>query len=977
MNPMRMRLMLEKIDKASEEIKSGVYKEAAVLSAEFALSEEPVPFDRKETLSYKAVSVGDTWSERVWDCAWFHITGEVPTEYRKEDLCLGIDVEGEGCLFSSDGTPVRGITNVSSEFDRSLGFPGKRYVPFDGTFDADRIDLWLEAGNNDLFGRFCGGKVRQLGIYYCNRALRDLFYDYSFLKDLAESMDEREPLKMGILYALEKVAVNISATSPQEKICEMREVLSEYLDRKGPEKPSLTFYAVGHSHLDLAWLWPIRETKRKAGRTFSTALANIKDYPDYIYGASQPQQFEWVKEQYPALFGKIREQVSLGRIEVQGGMWVEPDTNITGGESLIRQFYYGKKFWKDEFGKEADTLWLPDVFGFTGALPQIMKGCGCENLLTIKISWNMVNRFPYHSFRWRGIDGSEVLVHMPPEGTYNSSASPHAVRGAAGEYSERGIADCAMMLYGIGDGGGGPSRAHLEYLKREKDVCGLPRVKSAPSSEFFERLEKQRNALPVYRGEMYLERHQGTYTSQSENKRYNRLAENSLARTEFVYALCGKADPYKKLNGYWKEILLYQFHDILPGSSIRRVYEESKPRYEKILADLDAETEKTLRKEGGALCALNSTSYFRREYVFRDGEYYLAEVKPYSVAKLRKRSEKGSCTAERNRLENRFLIAEFDETGALVRLYDKEAGRETVRQGNVLRVYEDSFDAWDTYVGYVGSESERPLLNGSEIFNDGVKAGIRSEYSFGKSKLTQTAYIMEDSKEVRFETVVDWQETKKMLRVDFVPEIFAEEVTCDIQFGNIRRSMKENDSHEWAQYEICAHKWVDMSERNYGVAVLNDCKYGYRAKNGIISLNLLRSQMYPCVGQDKGLQKFTYSVLPHTGDVYDGGVAQAAYALNRPLFVCESEETDSFACTDNVHAVIDGVKPAYDGNGVIVRVYNDTPERQTATLEGGFVNVYQTDMLENDCAEVGRKIEFRPFEIKTLRLIPFKDGFAD
>lgn len=280
----------------------------------------------------------------------------------------------------------------------------------------------MEAGNNDLFGNFRGGKVRMMGIYRCNRALRELFYDYKFLLNLAEGMDERQPLRMGILYALEKVAINVTALASAEKIAAARAILKPYLDRKGPQIPALTFYAVGHSHLDLAWLWPLRETRRKAGRTFSTALANIKAYPDYIYGASQPQQFEWVKRDYPKLFARVKDAVASGRIEVQGGMWVEADTNITGGESLVRQFYYGKKFWRDEFGKEVKTLWLPDVFGFSGALPQIMRGCGCENFLTIKLSWNMVNKFPYHSFRWKGIDGSEVLVHMPPEGTYNSSA---------------------------------------------------------------------------------------------------------------------------------------------------------------------------------------------------------------------------------------------------------------------------------------------------------------------------------------------------------------------------------------------------------------------------------------------------------------------------------------------------------------------------------------------------------------------------
>lgn len=975
MQPARMKSMLEKIWKAGEEIGSGIYRKIAELNAEYALSAEPVPFAERKNLNYKKIAEGETWSENLWDCAWFRFYGNVPEEYDKNCLCLGIDLDGEGCLFSEDGTPVRGITNVSSEFDRSLGFPGKRYIPFaDGTFRTDKIDLWVEAGNNDLFGRFCGGKLRQAGIYYCNIELRALFYDFNVLKDLAENIDERDPLKMGILYALEKVAVNVSASSGTEKIREMRAVLAEYLERKGAEKPALTFYAVGHSHLDLAWLWPIRETKRKAGRTFSTALANIQDYPDYIYGASQPQQFEWMKEQYPRLFEKIKEQVAAGKIEVQGGMWVEPDTNITGGESLIRQFYYGKKFWKDEFSKDVNTLWLPDVFGFTGALPQIMKGCDCENMLTIKICWNMVNKFPYHSFLWQGIDGSEVLVHMPPEGTYNSSATPRSIRNAAGEYAERGIADCAMILYGIGDGGGGPNRSHLEYLKREKDLCNLPRVKSAPSTEFFAKLNGQREKLPRYKGEIYLERHQGTYTSQSKNKRYNRLIENALARTEYIYALTQKQDGAEELDKIWKEVLLYQFHDILPGASIARVYNETEPRYKSLLSLLDKRSREALSVTGKRLCAVNYTSFARNEYLKHGGEWYRAEAKPFGVSALKKVAvgARGTCSAQEKEgsviLENSYVRAEINEAGELTRLYDKKADRESVNGGNVLRVYEDAFDAWDFYAGYVNAESERFKAVSREIYNDGFEAGVKITYRYGDSVIVQKICLKEESAAVYFENEAEWRETKKMLRVDFRPDIFTDEVTCDIQFGNIKRRTTENNGIEWAQYEICAHKWIDASELEYGVAILNDCKYGYRAKNGLISLNLLRSQMYPCLNQDKGTQKFTYAVLPHSGNVYESDVAKTAYALNRPLYICEAAEKDSFASTNNSHVIIETVKRAYDGAGNILRLYNDTPAVQKAKLAGDFKKLYETNFLENGCEEIAPDLIFKPYEIKTLKL---------
>ncbi len=969
MEPMRMKLLKEKLYKASEEMSSGIYREIAPLSAEYALTKEPVPFFERNTLTYKKIRKGEVWSERLWDCAWFHITGEVPEGYREEELFLGLDIDGEGCLFDGSGTPLRGITNVSSEFDPALAFQGKRFVPFaDGTFDTKKIDLWLDAGNNDLFGRLKSGRVCTLGIYACNNFLRDLFYDYKFLLSLAEGMDERSPLRMAIFYALEKVAVNVSACSSEAEILKLRLVLSPYLNRKGPEEAELTFYAIGHSHLDLAWLWPIRETKRKAARTFSTAIANLKLYPEYIYGASQPQQFAWVKEEYPALYEKIKTAVAEGRMEVQGGMWVEPDTNVTGGESLIRQFHYGKKFWKEEFGKETDTLWLPDVFGFSGALPQIIRGCGCKNMLTIKLSWNMVNTFPYHSFLWKGIDGSEVLVHMPPEGKYDSSASPKKIFEAAGKYAERGISKNAMMLYGVCDGGGGPGREYLEFVKREKDVCGLPRVKNSNSVEFFAALDKEREKLPEYRGEMYLERHQGTYTSQAENKRFNRLAEIALTEAEFVYALKGERNVYERiLDGIWKEVLLYQFHDILPGSSIRRVYDETKPRYIEILKVLDNEIEKTIAKNGGKLCALNIAPYFRKEYVKHCGIWYKVSAEPYSLSEVQKAEGHGNCRAENLCVENDKILAEFNEKGELIRLFDKENNRNSMRRGNMFRLYKDSFDAWDTYAGYLDSEAENLSACRIKTFNEGFRAGFVFEYEFGNSRLSQTVSLTEDDRALRFENCLDWNETKKMLRVDFYPDIYAEEATFDIQFGNIKRTMKENNSHEWAQYEVCAHKWVDVSERDYGVALLNDCKYGYRAKNGMLSMNILRSQVYPCDNQDKGEHIFTYALLPHIGDVYEGGVAKAAYAMNRPLKLMESEPCGSLVVCDNEHAVTETVKPAYDGKGIIARIYNDTPSRIRAKVKSPMGRTYISDMLEREEKACEETLTFAPYEIKTFR----------
>lgn len=655
MKPIMDKPIKEKLQYAEDVLKDSVYERLVGLDMSYALTQEPVPFRERLSLSYAPIREGEVWSNSLWDCGWFHITGDIPQAPAGRTLYFAFDFEGEGCVFSSDGTPLRGITNVSSQFSLRLGFPGKKYIRVSEIAqEGKKADLWIETGNNDLFGNLRTGTVKECAVVTCDEARRALFYDYAFLLDLAESVPEDDPLHYTLVYALEKVALLATKRMSAETIGTCRAILRPHLERKNIADPLLKFYAVGHSHLDLAWLWPLRETRRKAGRTFSTALANLKEYPDYIYGASQPQQFEWVKQDYPALYEKIKAAVKEGRFEVQGGMWVEADTNVTGGESLIRQFLYGTRFWKEEFDKEVHTLWLPDVFGFSGALPQIIRGCGCENFLTIKLSWNMVNEFPYHSFRWQGIDGSEVLAHMPPEGTYISSASPKALRAAAGNYAQRGLSKNAMVLYGIGDGGGGPGRQHLETVAREGSVYGVPDVVNATSETFFRELRKETDALPVYKGEIYLEKHQGTCTSQSDIKYYNRKIENALAGYEFAQVVTGSAD-HAANDRLWKEVLLYQFHDILPGSSIRRVYDESVARYRELLGEVTERTRATYAGSGDALCVCNTTSYLRRETVKAEGKWYFVEAAPYSVTQLTKECKKFSVYSDGRWLENNRL----------------------------------------------------------------------------------------------------------------------------------------------------------------------------------------------------------------------------------------------------------------------------------------------------------------------------------
>lgn len=966
MKPATDRLIKDKVRRGADVIRRGIYTRAGDLKMRFALTDEPVAFADRLKLEYAQISEGEKWGRKVWDCAWFHIEGDLPD---CENPHLAIDLEGEGCVYTPLGVPVRGITDVKGGADHSHGFPGKRYVPLGECVaaGAKKIDLWVDAANNDLFGGVHGGTVKECAVVSCNAQRRELYYDYAFLMNLSESTPDANPLHYAIVYALEQVSVRVSSDMTAERIAECKKILEPHLKRKNIADPLLEFYAVGHSHLDLAWLWPLRETRRKAIRTFSTALANLEIYPEYVYGASQPQQFEWVKADCPALYAKLKEAVKGGRFELQGGMWVEADNNVTGGESLVRQFLYGKRFWREEFGKDTDILWLPDVFGFSGALPQIMRGCGCENFLTIKLSWNMVNEFPHHSFRWRGIDGSEVLVHMPPEGNYNGSATPKSVLYAAGNYAQRGLSKNAMLLYGIGDGGGGPGREHIEFVSREKNVCGVPNVKCAPASEFFAKLKKEKDKLPVFCGEMYLERHQGTYTSQSANKRNNRKTENALCVYEFAQAATGRRN--KELTDeLWKETLLYQFHDIVPGSSIKRVYDESVERYAVMRKTLDSAISDTFAEKGSVPCVCNASSFERDEYVEYGGEWYRVKAAPYSVTALAKPEKTFSVYSSGGKFGNSLIEAQIDESGKIVSVINKTTGRQALAApSGEFKVYTDVGDAWDFYHGYRDGGEEKFAVTAFEPFIEGAKAGVRVKYAYNKSTLVQTVSVTENSPFVRVDVFADWRETEKMLRTDFYPAVNTNEVTCDIQWGSVKRKTTENNSVEAAQYEVCAHKWVDSSSHNYGVALLSDCKYGFRCKDGCVSAHLLRSQMGPCDNQDKGEHEFSYAIYPHEGGVYNSPVAAMGYAFNRPLAAVNALPRPSLVSTNNPHAVIETVKPAEDGSGTVVRLYNDTPEEITAkiTASGKLV---KTDMLERGGEKMSGNITLRGFEILTFKI---------
>jgi len=996
--PYDIKTMQKAVEQMMRAVTAAVYDPIGDLTVEAWVTDEPVAYKDRETGKYLALKPGDKWGN-LFDCAWFHFTGTVPKSGAGKRVVLLIDVNGEACVVDSEGNPALGLTNVSSLYDFSLGMPGKRVVPFkDPAEGGEQISIWADAGCNDLFGELKeNGTLKEAQIAVMNPTLNQLFYDIEVLAELFKQLPQDSARAHQIINALYQASL-VMKEYTEDEATKAREILAPELAKRGGD-PTLTISAVGHSHLDLAWLWPIRETIRKGARTFSTVFAMMDRYPDYIFGASQPQLYQWMKDYYPTIYSKIKEKVVEGRWDVQGAMWVESDTNIPSGESLVRQLLYGKRFFRNEFGIDVKYLWLPDVFGYSGAIPQLLKLAGVDYFMTQKLSWNTVNDHPHHTFRWRGIDGTEVIAHMLPEETYNSPAAPRSLVKTEKNFQDKGLSDVCLMLFGIGDGGGGPGEEHLERLAREKNLLGLPPVVQEPAEKFFEKIAPKASRYPVWVGELYLEKHQGTYTTQSRNKMWNRKMEFALREGEWLSVWAkesaGAEYPKPDFEEIWKETLLYQFHDILPGSSITRVYTESIARYEEMFKRTESLVKNAVKSltakvntagMSEPVVVINPLSWQRDEFVKIDDTWVRAQVPSlgyaaFDVKKLSADYKQVTATAEL--LENDVLRVKFNSDGSISSVWDKVNGREALADGepaNRLAVYEDNGDGWDFSPEYDKKQPEYFKLESSKAFVDGPVGVVEQVYKYGNSTLTQRISLAAGSCRVDFSTHVDWQETHRMLRSSFPVNAISDFATCEIQFGNIRRPTHRNTSWDLAKYEICAHKWVDISDRGYGVAVLNTGKYGYKAIGHTIDINLLRSPTYPDPVADKAQHEFTYSLFPHVGDCVEGEVVREAYQLNVPLKVSRVESQSgtlptaaSFLSVDAPNVIIEAVKKAEDSNAVIVRLYEASGASGEANLTFGspLKSVVKVNLMEESPEPVEHdsttvSIKLRPFEVITL-----------
>jgi len=1017
-----------KINRFKEVIPKRMYQGLERVSFEGFITDEKLTFDEAHAHERSAYAEGTKWGKK-WEYGWFFTTVVIPESCRGKRVVFKAEL-GE-CVAFVNGKVYGSIDREHSSITLAESAKGGEqfeiamevyagHAGHDGIAQTtNTVPLATAVIPEDNMKEFPEDveqktvKNGEIGIF--QEDVFQFWMDFNTLFELRGHFEASSWRQANIDKCLEKVCDLLDVEAPLavffDKVKEARAIMASSLACKnGTSAP--TMYAVGNSHLDLEWLWPVEETMRKGARTLGNQIRLLEEYDDYIYIHSQPWILASVKQDYPEFYEEIKEWVKKGRIIVEGGMWVESDTNMPSGESLIRQFIVGKRFISEEFGKESEILWLPDVFGCSAVLPQIMKGCGIKYFLNAKVGWvyNGGAPFPYHNFIWRGLDGSEVLTHVT--GDYASGASPNSIRDKWVHLNaERMDIPAKLFLYGHGDGGGGATRIHQEYIKRERDLEGLPKVKMAPPKEYFEFVENDCEVNNKYQGELYFAAHRGTYTSQAKTKKLNRQSERALREAEMWACLLRKdSSASEKLEPLWKEVLFNHFHDVIPGSSITRVYERAEKSYAKVISEADAMTEKILSSvlsdKQDVFTVFNSLSWDRNELVELPNGYQkaydmdgnavetqvidgktlaLVSVPSCGMASYQLCTEDSKIqetVKDELYLENDLIRAEFNDQGELVRVTDKEKGVEFLAgASNQFHVYQDAptmFDAWDIDSFYEKLEVTDMTACEVKVEQRGnLLSSIVVSKKVNDSEIKQRISLRKDSKRIDFETEVDWNETHKLLKVDFNTNIHTDELISEIQFGHIKRPNHRSRQHDADRFEVCQHKWSALAEANRGFAVLNDCKYGIGAFEGEISLTLLKSAAAPALHADKGMHQFTYSVMPFTGTFFDSNVVRAGYELNYPVTTRVGAGANaSFLRLSEKNVIAETMKFAEDGSGdLIIRLYECQNAYTTCKLEFGFdiQDVYITDMLENNKEQVeveanGVTLRLKAFEILTLRV---------
>ncbi len=954
-----------------------VYTKIVDLDYEICTSKEPISFEKMKKRHFRKIKKEQSWGKELFDCAWFHVDKDVKDlAFDIETTYLAFDVNGEGLLVDDQGEPIKGFTNGSSVFDRNLGQPGKVYYPIKNLLKDKKLDLYFDCGYNDLFGNIQeNGKVKEIALVTKDEEMATICYDFDVLLTLLENIDRKHPYFQVLFDGVTSVR-DLFWFQQENAKQRAKDILDYLLSIKVRHFEAMpTFYSVGHAHLDLAWLWPIRESKRKAVRTLANVFYLLEKYPDFHFVISQPQQMIWIQEHSQKMFEELKKYEKEGRIEIVGGGFVEFDTNVSGEEQLARQMLYGQKFYLENFGHYVNNLWLPDTFGYNGNLPQIIRQGGMDYFMTIKISWNRFNAFPYHDFIWQGIDGSSVLAHLPPEGTYNSGASAKSVLTGLSKLNKKEMKYDALMIYGIGDGGGGPGEGHVENLARISSLMGLPPIRQEKVTTFFSVLEKQRASMPTYKGELYLENHNGTYTSQSFNKKYNRKMEEKLKRLELFLASRKITKYNRKIDELYRRTLLLEFHDILPGSSIQRVYVESKKEYLAIEKEIDKiflrELPTYLSEYKADAYVYNHLNYpVTRTYKFENA-YYRYSLNQHELSNHCEvyYQEKELHT---NEIETEKFKIHFHELGYMDSIIDKTTNRELVLNGaNRLWVFQDHGDAWNILDNYRNQLPVLMTLKSRKMVQYGKIIEVKSVYTFKNSTVEETM-IIDDSNLIHFQHKTHWNDEKYLLASNFNLAISSQEATCDIQFGKIKRTRRNETLVEKAQYEICAQQFVDVSDEQMGVSLINKTKCGYYIKDHDLELHLLRSTTHPCVHGDIGDTDYEYALYIHQGNDVEASVDKVAYIFNSDFIMSQ----DAFALDipfemDNDDLEYSCLKTKYHGKGLIIRIYERDGKKtkldlRKTSLRGkkvSLVNFIEEVVEENVQDQV---LSFYPYEVKTL-----------
>jgi alpha-mannosidase len=990
---------------------------------------EPVPVaDARGRLAdggFAPFEVGGRWG-KPWGTTWFRLQGRVPDDWAGQTAELVVDFstgvgagfQSEGLLFRTAGDgPIRGIHPMHQ------AVPAALVADDDGT-----IDVLVEAAANPVVAT--SYRPTPLGdpatagdelLYRLNRAelavrnddLWHLDLDLQVLGGLMRELALDDPRRHEVLRGIESALDAFDPRHPVETAGAARAALAPLWERHATDHAHRVS-AVGHAHIDTAWLWPLRETVRKCTRTFASAVTLMDEYPEYRFACSQAVQYAWMEEHQPELFARIAEKVAEGRFLPVGSMWVEADANLPSGESLARQLVWGRRWFLDHFGDGVEPgnriVWIPDVFGYAGNLPQLMAQAGCEFFLTQKLSWNQTNAFPHHTFWWEGIDGTRIFTHFPPADTYNGEVVPSELAFAVRNLRDKGRVTRSMYLFGHGDGGGGPTREMLERARRVRGddgrgLDGLPRLEIEPPSEFFVAARDENADAPVWRGELYFEMHRGTYTSQAKTKVGNRRGELALRELELWTAPgapTGAEAPLADLERLWKVLLTHQFHDIIPGSSIAWVHDDTEAAHAELLAEVEDRIRSGLHPrppdgtdvDQNGVGVANAAPFPLAGVVATDDGPVWAEAPAHGIGTSSLELPAGvevarvEGDADHVVLANGLLTVSIAPDGTLASVLDHRAQREVLAgPGNVLQLFPDHpnvYDAWDLDAHTLRAEPERlTAVEHLEVVElHPMRVAVRVRRAFGSSTVEQTYVLAAGSRRLDVVTDVDWQEREALLKVAFPLELRADDARYDVQYGHVRRPTHRNTSWDAARFEVCGHQWADVSEPGFGVALLNDGRYGHDcvgdATSTTMRLSLLRAAGYPDPDADRGSHRVTYSLLPHDGTLAE--VLPEAWALNVPARPVTAAAAPSVASVDHPGVVVTAVKAADDGSGdLVVRLHEVLGCRARTVLRVAVpaTAAVACDLLERPLGSAepvdrgSLALELRPFEVRTLRLSSF------